>query len=81
MQRAVETGGSVEASHHVPNGADKNLKHSKSNDGQLDHNSLTASDYISTPLNKSVDDLTNLHGYVLKSYSNFMNIMFLLFFE
>jgi hypothetical protein len=57
MQRAVGTGGgSIEI--------DKNNKHLKTNEGQIDRNSLTASDHITTPPNKSVDDLTKLTEYV-----------------
>ncbi|CAF0869342.1 unnamed protein product [Adineta steineri] len=62
MQRAVGTEGSVEQSQQLSTNADKNNKHVKSNEGQLDHNSMTASDYTTTPTNKSVDDLTNLNG-------------------
>jgi len=57
MQRAVGTGGgSIET--------DKNNKHLKTNEGQIDRNSLTASDHITTPPNKSVEDLTKLTEYV-----------------
>jgi len=49
MQRAVET---TDPSHHVSTNGDKNP------------NSLNASDHITTPLNKSNEDLTNLHEYV-----------------
>jgi len=58
MQRATGTGGN-------PHETDKTTKKSKSNEGQLDHHSLAASDYIATPLNKSIDDLTKSNGYVL----------------
>ena len=51
MHRAVET---TESSHQVSTNMDKNHKQVKPNEGQLDHNSLTASDYITTPPNKSV---------------------------
>jgi hypothetical protein len=56
MQRAVGPGGSLDT--------DKTNKQSKTNDGQVDHNSLTASDYIATPPNKSADDLLKLNEYV-----------------
>ncbi|UJR28415.1 hypothetical protein I4U23_009655 [Adineta vaga] len=69
MQRAVETGGNTnELSHQLSNNAatatdsDKNNKQVKSNGGQLDHNSLTASDYATTTSNKSAEDLTHLNG-------------------
>ena len=40
--------------------SDKNSKPSKLHDGQLDHNSLTASDYLTTPTNRSTEDVTTL---------------------
>ena len=55
MQRATGTGG-------ISNESDKNGKKTKSNEGQLDPHSLNASDYITTPLNKSSDDLTKFNG-------------------
>lgn len=55
MQRAAGVNGSVET--------DKNSKAAKTNEGQLDHNSLTASDHLVTPLNRSVDDLTKINEY------------------
>lgn len=57
MQRATGTSGSSLET-------DKINQPLKNNGGQLDHNSLTASDHIATPLNKSVDDLTKLDEYV-----------------
>lgn len=72
MQRAVGTtsgiAGSTDVSHHsstnmtATNGTDKNHKQSKLQDGHLDHQSLTGSDYLTTPLNKSTDDLTHSPG-------------------
>ena len=58
MQRAAGTG-------EHPLETDKSNKQAKANGGQLDHHSLNASDYTTTPLNKSVDDLTKLEEYVL----------------
>ncbi len=55
MHRAAGAGGN---SHET----DKTVKKMKSNEGQLDHHSLNASDYIATPSNKSSDDLTKLNG-------------------
>jgi hypothetical protein len=91
MQRAVGTisgtGGSIELPHHPSTnvttsiGVDKNNKHTKPNEGQLDHNSLNGSDYISTPLNKSTDDLTDSHGYVFDKYSNFSKDIMLFLIE
>jgi len=55
MQRAVETRGSIEIDKTKP---------FKTHEEHLDHNSLTASDHVTTPLNKSVDDLTKITEYV-----------------
>lgn len=57
MQRAAGVGESSKET-------DKNTKQVKTNGGQFDHNNLTASDHLTTPLNKSVDDLTKLTEYV-----------------
>jgi len=45
---------------HSSNEIEKIAKQTKTNNGQLDHNSLTASDHLATPLNRSVDDLTKI---------------------
>jgi len=68
MQRVTGTGGSIESIHQSSNGTNKNNKQVKSNEGQLDHNSLTASDYTTTPVNKSIEDLTSANGCVLNEY-------------
>ena len=70
MQRAVEAtsekGGSIDLPRQSSTDvatltkSDKNSKQSKVHDGQLDHNSLTASDYLTTPTNKSTEDVTTL---------------------
>lgn len=57
MQRAAGTG-----EHSLE--TEKSNKQAKANGGQLDHHSLNASDYTTTPLNKSVDDLTKLEEYI-----------------
>ncbi|CAF0926188.1 unnamed protein product [Rotaria sp. Silwood1] len=64
MQRAVGHGDSIESTTNITAsvGTDKNNKHTKVNQGQLDHDSLTASDYITTPPIKSLEDLDNLQG-------------------
>lgn len=57
MHRATGTGeNSLET--------EKTNKQLKNNAGQLEHRSLNASDYTTTPLNKSIDDLTKLEEYV-----------------
>ena len=72
MQRAMgtasATGGSTEVSHPsstnviATNGTEKNHRQSKLQEGHLDHQSMTGSDYLATPLNKSTDDLTHSPG-------------------
>jgi hypothetical protein len=54
MHRAVGPRGSIELMTNTD----------KTNKGQLDHNGLTASDYVTTPLNKSVDEPNKLNEYV-----------------
>ena len=70
MQRAVGTGDhTTEPLHQLSNNATastdstKTNKQVKANEGQLDHHSLTASDYATTPLNRSTEDLPNLSEY------------------
>ena len=70
MQRAVDAtsgkGGSIDLPRQsstelatLPT-SDKSSKQSKAHDGQLDHNSLNASDYLNTPTSKSTEDVTTL---------------------
>ncbi|CAF1621244.1 unnamed protein product, partial [Adineta ricciae] len=68
MQRAAGAGdNTTEPLHQLSNNAtassdsNKTNKQVKANEGQLDHHSLTASDYATTPLNKSTEDLSNLN--------------------
>ncbi|CAF3435054.1 unnamed protein product [Rotaria socialis] len=56
MQRAVGNGKPIES---TANGGDKNNKHPKQTIGaQLEHDSLAASDFTTTPPHKSIEDLT-----------------------
>lgn len=66
----IKTNPTLEAMQRVSGAGESSLetektnKQLKSNGGQLDHRSLNASDYVTTPLNKSVEDLTKLNEYV-----------------
>lgn len=57
MQRVAGTG-------EHSSETDKAHKPAKANGAQHDHHSLNASDYTTTPLNKSIDDLTKVDEYV-----------------
>lgn len=62
MQRVVGNGHSTDAPSQATssNGGDKNKRPPKLSHGQLDHDSLTASDYTTTPPIKSIEDLPPL---------------------
>jgi hypothetical protein len=71
MERAVgKTSGTIDSNdmphqssiHPVTvDGIESHHKQMKSHTGQLDHPSLTSSDYLNTPASKSMDDLTASH--------------------
>lgn len=74
MHKAMGTSGagaSFDSSHHsstnLTTTADphKNHKQHKSQEGPSDHPSVNGSDYLHTPHNKSSEDLSTLHEYVI----------------
>ena len=74
MQKAVGGSGggtSFDSSHHSSTNltaaadAQKAHKQHKSHEGQLDHSNGNGSDHLHTPNNKSSEDLSTLHEYLI----------------